>query len=77
MADFRTPRKIDAIESDVMTREQWLLEAKYLFHANMPNASSEWIDDVSETLCGQFGDREPDEAVAMYVVTLMKSPESQ
>lgn len=52
-----------------MTREQWLIEAKFLFHANVPNATPAWVDQVAETLCTEFGDLEPDEAVAMFVVT--------
>lgn len=50
-----------------MTRDQWLVEAKYLFHANVPTATSTWVDEVAEALCSVFGDLEPDEAVAMYV----------
>lgn len=60
-----------------MTREQWLIEAKYLFHVNVPNASSQWVDEVAEALCTQFGDLEPDEAVAMYVVTLAEPASGQ
>lgn len=52
-----------------MTREQWLIEAKYLFHANVPTATSTWVDEIAEALCSIFGDLEPDEAVAMYVAT--------
>jgi hypothetical protein len=52
-----------------MTREEWLIEAKVLFHTNLPNATASWVDQVTETLCSQFGDLEPDEAVALYVAT--------
>lgn len=57
-----------------MTREQWLVEAKYLFHTNLPNASSVWVNEVVEVLCLEFGDLEPDEAVAMYVATQTEPP---
>lgn len=50
-----------------MTREQWLIEAKFLFHTNMPNAASTWIDEIVEALWAEFGDLEPDEAVALYL----------
>lgn len=51
-----------------MTREEWLLEAKYLFHTNLPSATSAWVDEVAEALCSTFRELEPDEAVALYVV---------